>query len=216
MRKLAAVCLLLLLSGCTGEQAGIGGQGAASANVSNDGGNMKKIVMIIAPAMFRDEELLVPRQYFESRGMKVTLASTKRGPCNGARGAVVNSDLTLNEVNVSNFDAVLFVGGGGTPTIRKEARALEIAQEAVAQGKVLGAICWATTTLAKAGVLEGKNATVWVGQDSEFGMGTNEYIESMGATYVAKGVVVDGKIATADGPAHAQEWAEEIEKLLKQ
>ena len=175
---------------------------------------MKKIVMIIAPENFRDEELLVPKGHFEGKGIKVAVASTKKGPCKGSRGAVVNSELTLNEVNVSDFDAVLFVGGGGTPVIRKEERALEIAQETVVQGKVLGAICWAATTLAKAGVLEGKNATVWVGPDSEFGMDTNEYIESMGATYVAEGVVADGKIVTADGPAHAQQWAAEIEKLL--
>jgi protease I len=213
MRRVAAVCLLLLLYGCTAGQTE-GGEAAASANISAEGENMKKIVMIIAPEMFRDEELLIPKQHFEGKGLKVTVASTKKGACKGSRGGVVNSELTLDEVNVSNFDAVLYVGGGGTPVIRKEARALEIAQEAVGQRKVLGAICWATTTLAKAGVLEGKNATVWVGEDSEFGMDTNAYIESMGAAYVAKGVVVDGKIATADGPAHAQEWAIEVEKLL--
>jgi len=170
--------------------------------------------MIIAPENFRDEELLVPKGHFEGKGIRVAVASTKRGPCKGSRGAVVDSELTLNELKVSDFDAVLFVGGGGTPIIRKEERAMEIAREAAGQGKVLGAICWATTTLAKAGVLEGKNATVWAGPDSEFGMDTNGYIESMGATYVAKGAVVDGKIATADGPAHAQKWAEEVERLL--
>ncbi len=176
---------------------------------------MKKILMIIAPEMFRDEELLVPKEHFEGKGIEVTVASTKKGPCKGSRGAVVNSELTLNEVNVSDFDAVLFVGGGGTPAIRREERAMEIAQEAAESGKVLGAICWATTTLAKAGVLEGKNATLWAGADSEFGMDTNKYIESMGAKYISKGVVVDGKIATADGPAHAEAWAIEVERLLQ-
>ena len=175
---------------------------------------MKKIVMIIAPEMFRDEELLIPKQHFEGKGIKVVVASTKRGPCRGSRGAVVDSELTLNELKVQDFDAILFVGGGGTPLIRKEERALGIAREAVSLGKVAGAICWGTTTLAKAGVLEGKNATVWVGPDQEFGMSTDEYIRSKGALYVAKGVVVDGKIATADGPAHAKEWAGEVEKLL--
>ena len=174
----------------------------------------KKILMVIAPENFRDEELLVPKGYFEGKGIEVAVASTRAGKCTGSRGAVVESELTLDELDVSEFDGVLFVGGGGTPVIRKEARAIEIAQEAAGGRKVLGAICWATTTLAKAGVLEGKNATLWVGPDSEFGMGTDEYIESRGATYVAEGVVVDGKIATADGPAHALEWAKQVEKLL--
>lgn len=212
MREIAAFLLLLALFGCAAEQAGTGE--GASANISSEGGDMKKIVMIIAPENFRDEELLVPKQHFEGKGIKVAVASTKKGACKGSRGAVVNSEMNLSEVDVANFDAVLFVGGGGTPTVRKEERAMEIAQEAAERGKVLGAICWATTTLAKAGVLEGKNATVWAGPDSEFGMDTNDYIESMGATYVAQGVVVDGNIATADGPAHAQQWAIEVEKLL--
>lgn len=175
---------------------------------------MKKIAIIIAPEMFRDEELLVPKQYFESRGIKVAVASTKKGACKGSRGAVVNSELTLDEVNVPDFDAILFVGGGGTPAVRREGRAMEIAQEALKLGKVLGAICWGTTILAKAGVLEGKNVTLWDGPDSEFGMNTGEYVESKGATYIAKGCVVDGKIITADGSAHAQEWAKAVVAAL--
>ena len=55
---------------------------------------------------------------------------------------------------------------------------------------------------------------MWAGDDAEFGMKTNEYLEKMGATYVAEGYVVDGNLVTADGPAHAKNFAEEIAKLL--
>lgn len=175
----------------------------------------KKILMVIAPENFRDEELFVPKEHFEGKGMEVTVASTKKGECIGARGRSANSDIMLDEVNVGDYDAFVFVGGGGTPIIRKEERALEIAREAAAKGKVLGAICWATTILAKAGVLEGKRATVWDGPDAEFGMKTSEYLEEQGATYSDEGFVVDGKIVTADGPAHAKEFAQAIEELLE-
>ena len=115
---------------------------------------------------------------------------------------------------IINYDAVVFVGGGGTPIIRKEVAALKIARETLVAGKVLAAICWAPTILAKAGVLRGKRATVWEGPDAEYGKNTSEVLVDFGAQYVPEGCVVDGRIVTADGPATAEEMAAEIAKLL--
>ena len=89
-----------------------------------------------------------------------------------------------------------------------------VSKDAAAKGKVIAAICWAPTILAKAGVLEGKRATVWVGDDAECGMKTNEYMEKQGASCSGEGFVVDGKIVTADGPANAENFARAIEELL--
>lgn len=175
---------------------------------------MSKILMIIAPEKYRDEELEVPKKHFESKGIEVVVASTKKGTCHGIMGGTVEAELSLGEVNIDSFDAVVFVGGGGTPLIRKEAKALQIAKDATSKGKVVAAICWACTTIAKAGVLEGKKATVWVGNDAEYGMSTDKVMEKFGAHFENKGVVVDGKFVTADGPAHAKQFAEAIEKLI--
>lgn len=174
----------------------------------------KKIVMVIAPERFRDEELFVPKEYFEGKGVEVELASTKKGTCTGMMGGSAEATLTLDEVEVGGYDAVVFVGGGGTPLVRKEAKALEIARKTVEAGKVLGAICWAPTILAKAGVLKGKKATVWVGDDAEYGKKTPEVLEQFGAEYSKEGCVVDGKIVTADGPASAGRFAKEIAGLI--
>jgi protease I len=175
---------------------------------------MVRVLMIVAPENYRDEELDIPKKHLESKGMEVTVASTKKGPCKGMMGGSVEATLSLADVNVSDYDAVIFVGGSGTPIIRKEARAIEIAKEAASKGKVIGAICWACTTVAKAGILEGKKATVWVGDDAEYGMSTDKVMEKFGATYEKSGVVVDGNFVTADGPAHARQFAEAIEKLI--
>jgi protease I len=175
----------------------------------------KKILMIIPPEKFRDEELFVPKGHFEEKGIEIVLASTKTGECSGMMGRAATAEIALADVDVKRYDAIVFVGGSGTPLIRKEKKALEIVRDAATDGKVLGAICWAPTILAKAGVLEGKRATVWNGEDAEFGMKTSEYLESRGATYSSEGFVVDGKIVTADGPAHAKEFARAIEGLLE-
>jgi protease I len=177
---------------------------------------MANIAMIIPFQNFRDEELLVPKEHFESKGHVVVVASTRTGDAHGVRGAVVAVDKTLSELAaaLAEYGAVVFVGGPGTPSIRREEAVLKIAREAAAANKVVAAICWATTTLAKAGVLKGKQATVWFGPDSEYGMNTDKVLEKFGAAYVAQPVVVDGRFVTADGPAHAKKFAEEIEKLL--
>ena len=175
---------------------------------------MAKVLIIVAHEGFKDGECLVPKEYFEGKGIEVAIASTEKGEATGTGGGKVDATLDLDEVNAADYDAVIFVGGQGTPSVRKEDKALEIARSAAERGKVLAAICWASTILAKAGVLEGKKATVWLGNDPEYGMGTNQVLEKYGATYVKEGVVVDGKIVTADGAANAEGFAKEIEKLM--
>lgn len=175
---------------------------------------MASVVMIIAPENFRDEEFLVPKSYFEERGHKVVVASTKKGKCRGMLGAVAEAEYSLGGINVSDYDAVVFVGGSGTPLVRKEQAAIKLAQDFTVAGKVVGAICWAPTILAKAGVLKGKKATVWRGPDSEYGMTTADYLKKAGATVLPQPAVVDGKTITAEGPHAAKKFAEEIEKLL--
>ncbi|MEM2908707.1 MAG: DJ-1/PfpI family protein [Candidatus Bilamarchaeaceae archaeon] len=176
---------------------------------------MAHIVMVVAPTNFRDEECFIPKKHFETAGHEVTIVSTKRGTASGMLGGIVNVDKTLAEVSAADYDAVVFVGGSGTPLIRKEEEAIGLAQEAAAKGKVVAAICWAPTILAKAGVLKNKNATVWLGNDPEYGMETNKVIEKFGGKYISEGVVVDGKIVTADGPSNAKQFAEAIAKLLR-
>ncbi|MGC8899757.1 MAG: DJ-1/PfpI family protein [Candidatus Micrarchaeia archaeon] len=176
--------------------------------------NGKRIAMVIAPENFRDEEFQVPYDYFTERGASVDVFSTRKGKVKGLLGTSFEVNKTLNDLNVSKYDAIVFVGGPGTPTVRKEERALEIARKAAEQDKILAAICWAPTILAKAGVLEGKKASVWVGMDNEYGMRTDEVLKKYGAIFTGKGCTVDGNIVTASGPAEAENFAREITKLL--
>ncbi|MBD3389635.1 DJ-1 family protein [Candidatus Micrarchaeota archaeon] len=176
----------------------------------------KKVLLIIPAENYRDEELEIPKKYFGGEGLEITIASTMAGECSGMMGGTATAEKALEDVNVGEYDAVAFIGGSGTPSLRSNERALEIAREANGQGKVLGALCWAPTTLAKAGVLEGKKATVWFGDDPEYGMKTDKVLEKYGATYTGEGCTVDGDTVTADGPDNAENFAREIVKALNQ
>jgi len=189
------------------------GQEDFKKNISQ-GENMKKIAMIISPKGYQDVEFGAPYKYFKDQGATVDVYSTKKGTAYGSVGGTFNVEHTLSELNVSNYNAIVFVGGPGTPLLRSDPNSEKIAKDTISAGKILGAICWSPTILAKAGVLKGKNATVWYGPDSEFGMLTSEYLEQQGAKYTGQSVTVDGNIITADGPTSAQKYADALWKKL--
>ena len=66
-------------------------------------------------------------------------------------------DMTLDEVRVADFDAVIF--DCGQPLESDHPAYQLLAREAVRRNKVLGAVCMMPVILAEAGLLEGKRAT---------------------------------------------------------
>jgi protease I len=175
-----------------------------------------KVVFIIAPEGFKDEELLVPLEILKKEKIEIDIASTIQGECTGSNGAIVESNKTLGEINVMDYDGIIFVGGPGTILIRKEAFSLSIAREANEQKKVLGAICWASTILAKSHTMKGRKATVWKGMDHEYGRSTEQVLEMFGVTFVDEDVVIDYNIITANGSQSAEKFGKGLVKLLKE
>jgi protease I len=169
----------------------------------------KKAVMIVAPVGFRDEECFEPKDILEKSGVEVKIASKNTQKAIGKLGGTIDVDLNLSEVDVNDYDAVIFIGGPGAANYTKDKEALRIAQDTVKKNKLLAAICIAPTILASAGVLKGKNATVWNADGNQ-----SAVLENAGATYVRKPVVVDGKLITADGPQSAKAFGKEIVKAL--
>lgn len=165
--------------------------------------------MIIAPENFRDEEYLKPKEIFESNGFEVKTASLKKGEITGMLGARAISEMTIDEVEIDDYDVVVFVGGIGASIYFDNEKALRIARNSFQKGKVLAAICIAPNILANAGILKGKRVTVWGDQK------LIENIESKGGEYTGKAVIRDGKIITAHGPDAAIEFGEKIVKALK-
>jgi protease I len=167
---------------------------------------MKKVVMIIAQDNFRDEELLEPKKILEHSGIEVKIASTTVKEVKGMLGAKVKPDVLLIDINVRDFDAVVFVGGIGASQYWDDPLAHKLAQDALNANRIVAAICIAPVTLAEAGILGGKRATVW---SSEAGQ-----LKAAGANYTGRPVEKDGNIITAAGPFAAVEFAEELMRAL--
>ena len=120
----------------------------------------KSVLMIIASNNFRDEEYLHPREVLENEGAKITIASSTKKEATGMLGTKVVPDILIDEVNIDDYDAVIFVGGSGANEYWENEKAHEIAKKAYEKSKVIGAICIAPVTLARAGLLKGKKGTV--------------------------------------------------------
>ena len=198
MRLLVVLFLIMLIMGCVQE-----GKEAKVEEIKSLQG--KKILMVIAPKNFRDEELSIPKQYFESMGATVRIASVSKNEAIGMLGARVKPDLALSEVDIKKYDALVIVGGvGSREYLWNNEELLTLVKEAYDNNKVVAAICLSPVILARAGILEGKEATVFPSNDAV------EELKKAGAKYVDKPVVISGKIITARDPKAAEEFAKAI------
>ena len=168
--------------------------------------------MLIAQQDFRDEEYFIPKSIFQQQGIEVSTVSTERGQAIGVFGGTTEVGFSFDEVKVSDFEGVVFVGGSGCMRDMDNKEVYRIAKEAVKQNKVLAAICISPAILANAGVLRGKKAVVW---SSNMDKTAVKILEAGGADYKTENIVVDNKIITASGAEYAERFAKTIIELLK-
>lgn len=166
----------------------------------------RKILMVIAQQNFRDEEYEIPKEVFQRSGYEVKTVSERKGEAIGKFGARAWIDMPFVEINVSDFGAVVFVGGPGAKQFFNEPEALNLARDFQKEGKVIAAICIAPSILANAGLLQDKKVTAFADE--------KENLESKGAIYTGKAVEVDDSLVTANGPEAAGAFAEKIVEIL--
>ncbi len=169
----------------------------------------KTILMVVAPLNFRDEELFIPKEFFEKNGINVVSASRDVGIAIGMFGGSINVDIRVSDAVASDYDAVVFVGGSGVDSqmLYDDPGYLKLANDANDADKLVCAICLGPMIPANAGLLSGRSVTV-------FSSGVS-YIEEKGAKYTGAPVTRDGRMITGEGPDAAEEFAKTIVKALE-
>ena len=114
----------------------------------------------------------------------------------------VTADKRLSEANADDYDGIVLPGGAGYLTLARTGQITNILKKLNSQGKLIAAICAAPYVLAKAGVLEGKRATIYPGMEKELPYPRDER------------VVVDNNIITSQGPGTSMEFALKIVEVL--
>ncbi|TSC53212.1 MAG: protease I [Parcubacteria group bacterium LiPW_72] len=167
----------------------------------------KKVLIIVSPRDFRDEEYFIPKGLLKKAALTVDTASTALGIAYGVMGGEAEVNLLLEKVEVKDYAAVVFIGGPGARSYFDHPEVHRIAQEAAKMKMVLAAICIAPVILARSGVLAGRRATVWT---SALDKSAVRDLERGEATYLAEELVIDDNIITAQGPAAASKFAAAI------
>jgi protease I len=159
-------------------------------------------LFVVPPQQFQDEELLATRRALEQGGVPVLIASTRMGVLIGMFGGTIRADLLLNQANLDNFNAVVFIGGNGAIDYLNNRVVQNLITQAVAKRKVLAAIGTAPSILASAGVLKGARATAYISEQARLIQG--------GAIYTGNPAEKDGLIITATGPLAVAPFARGI------
>ncbi len=171
----------------------------------------KKILMIVAPRDFREEEYFIPKEIWENAKFKVETASSALGLAYGKQGRQARVDFLIEQVEIKDYCAIVLVGGPGARRYLKNLNLRRLLEQAAAASLVLAAICIAPLILASAGILQGKKATVWSSSDDQTAV---QALAEQGASYLDQSVVVDGRLVTANGPAASREFAQKVLNLI--
>jgi len=201
------ICFLfvisLLLNACQG------GEKDKMEEEKNLSLNGKRILMVIAPENFRDEEFQEPYTLFTNEGAQVIVASTDTTEAQGMLGMKVKPDKLLQDVNVLDFDAIVLIGGSGSPALWENEILHKHLKTAFENEKVIGAICLSPVTLVKAGLITGKTVACYKTPDVE------RIFRENNVMFSDETVKVIGHIVTANGPPAAKAYAKKIAELLE-
>ena len=169
----------------------------------------KTVLLIVPPHQFREEEVFEPKRILEKEGADVLVASTTSRTCRGTREGVIDATVAIEEAKAESFDAVVLAGGLSVPDyFWKDNKLIEFVTAMSEAGKLVAAISLSTVVLAKAKLLEGREATVYYLPEAL------DALKSGGATYVDKKLVVDGKLVMAEGPGAVASFSEAIVTAL--
>jgi len=170
-----------------------------------------KKVAILAADMVERVELIEPRKALEDAGAETTLISLKPGEITTFNhfdpAETEKVDKTAEEVDASDYDALMIPGGVGNPDqLRGDENVVQFVRDFFEQGKPVAAICHAPWVLVEAGVVRDRKLTSWPTLQTD--------IRNAGGNWVDEEVVVDQGLVTSrkpdDIPAFSKKMVEEF------
>lgn len=170
-------------------------------------------ILILATHGYERSELRVPLDQLTAKGATVKIASLEKAPIKSWDeknwGDSVDVDLTLEEVKIDDFDALVIPGGQINPDLlRKEQKAIDVVKTFLNSGKTVAAVCHGPWLLIEAGGVKGRKATSYSSIKTD--------MINAGADWRDEAVVTDQAIITSRNPgdldAFVAKIVEEIEE----
>ena len=169
-------------------------------------------ILIVATDGFEEWELFGPRQILQQRGAEVVLASLTRDPIQATvhddPGKTIRPDITVDEANPDDFDALILPGGVRNPDhLRIHGNVIALIKAFAEEGKPIGAICHGPWLLVEADLLRGRKATSWPSIRTD--------LRNAGASVVDEAAVTDANIVTSRNPDDVEAFTNAIIDLVE-
>jgi protease I len=165
-------------------------------------------ILMIATDGYEDSELLETRRLLEERGAKVTLASPKMDEIEGDKGATAKPDMTVDQVDDGDFDALVLPGGVANPDkLRMNEKVVETVRAFARSGRPVAAICHGPWLLVEADVVRGRTVTSWPSIRTD--------LRNAGAEVVDREAVTDGNLVTSRKPEDIPAFVEAVVQLVE-
>lgn len=169
-------------------------------------------ILIIATDGFEQSELMEPKSLLEKAGASISIASLEEGDIKGWQdgdwGESVSVDMTVDEVDEGNFDALLLPGGQINPDVlRMNDRVIDLITAFNDAKKPIAAICHAPWLLAEAGIIRGKVVTGWPSVRAD--------LTNAGGAVIDQSVAVDGNLITSRNPDDIPAFTRALIKALE-
>lgn len=164
-------------------------------------------ILIMATNGFEQSELEVPLNKLREAGATVHVATPDGEAITGWDdkdwGDAVEADLTIGEVEVDGYAALVLPGGQMNPDIlRMNDQAVDIVKKFHDSGKVLAAICHAPWMLIEAGVVRGREVTSWPSLRTD--------LENAGGVWKDQEVATDNAVITSRNPGDLDAFVAKI------
>jgi protease I len=156
--------------------------------------------------------LFGPREILQKGGAEVVLASLNLDPIQATvhddPGKTIRPDLTVDDANADDFDALILPGGVRNPDhLRVHGNVIELIKAFNQQGKPIGAICHGPWLLVEADLLRGRTATSWPSIRTD--------LRNAGANVVDEAAVTDGNIVTSRNPDDVEAFTNALVDLIE-
>ncbi len=171
----------------------------------------KQILVVVGQKNYNDEEFNYLNELFLEEGASVSVAAPTQEKALGRLEGFVVPHLAIADAAAADYDAAVLIGGYGAFLSLWDDTALHTLLKAMAaEGKLVAACSLAGVTLANAGLLQGKRATVFPDYNSIL------LLKQKGADYVNEDVVSVDNIITSNHPRHKAVLAEAVISKLKE
>jgi protease I len=156
-----------------------------------------KRIAILATDGFEQSELIEPRKALDEAGATTVVIAPKSGAIKGWKtknwGDEVDVDVTLDQAQMDDYDALMLPGGVLNPDkLRTVPAAVRFVRAFFDSEKPVAAICHGPMMLIEADVLRGRRLTSWPSLQTD--------IRNAGAEWLDREVVVDGLLVTSRKP----------------